>query len=86
MKPDELTEIVYVRMSSDTRDALKAIAERSVSRRLSDHIRAAVEEYIARHVEAEHEHRVSADSAQRSQAAYIASHGEAEQQQAIQQG
>lgn len=47
MKDKKLSEITYVRLSPEQKVALERIADGSMTQRLSDHIRFAIEQYIA---------------------------------------
>lgn len=50
MQDKNLSEITYVRLSTDQRNELERIAAtNSMTRRVSDHIRFAVDQYIANH-------------------------------------
>ena len=50
MQDKNLSEITYVRLSTDQRNQLERIAAaNSMTRRVSDHIRFAVDQYIANH-------------------------------------
>lgn len=50
MMNQTLSEHVVVRMSADQRKQLEEVASRSkLSQRLADHIRFAIQEYIAQH-------------------------------------
>lgn len=50
MRDQNLSEITYVRLSPEQRSELERIAAaNSMTRRLSDHVRFAVEQYIAQH-------------------------------------
>lgn len=49
METSNMTERVVLRCTPDMKRKLEAIAEQSVAKNLSDHIRFAVEQYIEMH-------------------------------------
>jgi len=47
MREQNLSEVTYVRLPAELKEALERIAAASMARRVSDHIRFAVEQYVA---------------------------------------